>query len=120
MTARALLSVFAVYVVFWCVCGLALWGLLRGTTAAPACPLWHLTSAFAVAWTAGFLSLVVPGGLGVREGTLLLLLRDYYPLEVAAALVVMARILWMACELACVAIAFLCIRVRGAEKGCEP
>ena len=62
----------------------------------------------------------LPGGLGVREDTLLLLLRDYYPLEVAAALVVMARILWMACELTCVAIAFLCIRVRGAAKARGP
>jgi uncharacterized membrane protein YbhN (UPF0104 family) len=53
-----------------------------------------LTAAFAFSYTLGFLAIFVPGGLGVREGILILLLSHYFPLPVATLISLFSR-LWM-------------------------
>jgi uncharacterized membrane protein YbhN (UPF0104 family) len=57
--------------------------------------LWpFLTSIFAFSYILGFLSIFVPGGLGVREGILVYYLSSYFPLPVAALIALLSR-LWM-------------------------
>jgi hypothetical protein len=48
---------------------------------------------FAVAWLAGFVSLVTPSGLGVREGIMSSLLAIYMPVSMAVIVALVAR-LW--------------------------
>jgi len=53
-----------------------------------------LTSIFVFSYLAGFLSIFVPGGLGVREGLLIYYLSGYFPLPVATLIALLSR-LWM-------------------------
>ena len=57
--------------------------------------LWpFLTSIFVFSYILGFLSIFVPGGLGVREGILVFYLSSYFPLPVATLIALLSR-LWM-------------------------
>ncbi len=57
--------------------------------------LWpFLTSIFVFSYILGFLSIFVPGGLGVREGILVYYLSSYFPLPVATLIALLSR-LWM-------------------------
>jgi len=60
-----LVPLVACYLAFWAVTGVGL--RLLGSGLGLQIPLLALTAAYAVSWAAGFLSLIFPGGLGVRE-----------------------------------------------------
>ncbi len=66
-----------------------------------------LAGGYAFAWEVGFLSLITPSGLGVKEGVLFLVLRLAFPAPVAAALVVLSRLWQTLAEVACASIAWL-------------
>ena len=51
-------------------------------------------AAFVVAWLAGFISLLTPGGLGVREGVAIALLAPMVGTDVAALATVVSRVTW--------------------------
>ena len=53
-----------------------------------------LTACFAFAWIVGFLSFLTPGGLGIREGLLGLLLSNYMIPSQATNVALLCR-LWM-------------------------
>ncbi|MDX6556506.1 MAG: glycosyltransferase 2 family protein [Miltoncostaeaceae bacterium] len=58
----------------WLIFGLALWLTARALFAAPAAELLPMAGAFAIAWIAGFVAVIAPGGIGVREAVLVGLL----------------------------------------------
>ena len=70
---------------------------------------------FALAYAAGFLALIAPGGIGVREGVLALLLGSYLPVSVAIVIAALARLLMTAIEVLC-ALPPVLKRVRYGEK----
>ncbi|HKZ10568.1 MAG TPA: lysylphosphatidylglycerol synthase domain-containing protein [Rhodanobacteraceae bacterium] len=53
---------------------------------------WLLTAVFALAWVVGFVTPGAPGGLGVREGLMLLMLAPVYSAATASVLIVALRI----------------------------
>ena len=59
-----------------------------------------LVGGYAFAWEIGFLALVTPSGLGVKEVALTLILRLIFPTPVAAAIVVASRLWQTLAELA--------------------
>jgi uncharacterized membrane protein YbhN (UPF0104 family) len=68
-------------------------------------------SAFVASWLLGFLSVVTPGGLGVREAALVLLLRPTLSLPQATGLALVARLTWTGVEAAGILLGlFLCRR----------
>ncbi len=67
----------------------------------------YLTAALLVAGLVGVLSVFAPGGLGVREGGLLLALSVIMPQPAAAVIVLATRIWTSAGELLCVSITFI-------------
>lgn len=80
----------------WGVYGVGLWCLTAGVSAGPVGgDVWSFTGVFAGSYVAGYLSLVTPGGLIVREGVMTLLLAAVTPIPaaMAAVLAVLAR-LW--------------------------
>lgn len=85
----------------WGIYGLGFWCLLKGLTPAPAAGPVTLTGVFAAAYVAGYLVLVAPGGLVVREGAMTALLAALTPLgaAVGGAVAVAARIWVTATEL---------------------
>jgi hypothetical protein len=74
-----------VNVVAWVGYGTSLWLLARGILPATQLELPRAIAVFTASYLAGFLALLAPGGLGVREGLFILALQQ--PLGIAAATV---------------------------------
>ncbi|MGQ9552526.1 MAG: lysylphosphatidylglycerol synthase domain-containing protein [Anaerolineae bacterium] len=89
-----IIALFAAYCLYWLLCGVGFWLLSLAVGAALAPPLLPWVSAFAAAYVVGYLSLLTPSGLGVRESVLALLLARFAggnPVIVAA----LAARIWM-------------------------
>lgn len=86
------------YSVFWALQGLGLfWALLGfGYRSSPLV----LTGIYALAWAAGYISLLAPAGVGVREGTFVALLSGGVPGGIAGVLALWARLFTSGTELA--------------------
>jgi hypothetical protein len=76
----------------WLGYGLALVWLLRGTLGGVELDWVRATGAFTASYLAGYLFLLAPGGLGVREGILVLLLQDSIGPGNAVALAATSRL----------------------------
>jgi hypothetical protein len=82
------------YVGVWLVMGLSFAAFVRSVTPLDAAAWPYLVACWAAAYVIGYLSLLTPSGLGVREGVMALLLATVLPTGVAAVVAVAAR-LWM-------------------------
>jgi uncharacterized membrane protein YbhN (UPF0104 family) len=49
---------------------------------------------FCISWAAGFLFLIMPGGIGVREAMIVLLFQNYIPATIAIIISIIGRIWW--------------------------
>ncbi len=87
------LVLFVLYGLAWLLYGSSFWFLVWGLGFPPG-PFWAVTASFGAAYLIGFLALFAPGGVGVREGILVLLLSPMYGAGVAALISVVSR-LWM-------------------------
>ena len=86
------------YALQWVIAGTAFVFFLAALTQ-PASGDWlALIGVFPLAWTCGFLSIITPGGLGVREVTLGLLLAAFMPASLAAFVAGTSRLWWMVAE----------------------
>lgn len=79
------------YIGAWVLYGASFWCLLRGIGLENP-PFWSMAAAASAAYLIGFLALFAPGGLGVREGVLLVLIAPHLPAGLAATVVVIARV----------------------------
>ena len=90
----------------WGLLGLSAWATLQGVLPDPpglTLATWaQLTGSIGLAYVAGFLAVVLPGGVGVREYFLLTLWGFLGVAEpLIAAAVILLRLVWTAAELAC-------------------
>lgn len=83
----------AVNAVAWVGYGIALWLLARGTLPAARLDRSTAVAVFTASYLAGFLALIAPGGLGVREGLFILILQQPLGIAAATALAVASRLL---------------------------
>lgn len=113
---RSMAYPFAVFFFFWGGMGFSFWLLAASLTEVELSLLPQMVSAFTLSWVAGFFSFITPGGLGVREGALTLLLKPFFPLYAAAALALLSRIWWMGGELLALFISQLWERSRGRKS----
>ncbi|MDO8740488.1 MAG: lysylphosphatidylglycerol synthase domain-containing protein [Candidatus Woesearchaeota archaeon] len=90
----SLLGLLAFYMFSWVVNGMGFYLLIKSFYATPLSLILPLTGAFAVSWIIGFLSLITPSGLGIREGILTFLLGFYFPLPIAIIISLVSR-LWI-------------------------
>jgi uncharacterized membrane protein YbhN (UPF0104 family) len=97
----AWLALGLVYVTFWVLYGMSTW-LVAESLAPGACGncFVEVVSGAALAWLGGFLVLFVPGGLGVREVALTLLLSPTLGAAEAALVALLARLAGMVAEVA--------------------
>ena len=110
----ALVAGFGTNVVAWVAYGMALVALARGSLPGVALPFGEATGIFAAAYLAGLVAVITPGGLGVREGALVLLLTPLTGSRVALALAIASRVLFTVAELVAAA-PFLLSRERAAS-----
>ena len=79
-----------------------------------------LIAAFAAAYVLGYLSMLTPSGLGVREGVLVLLLEPLFPEPLPVVIALAARI-WMTLgELGAAGVAALTLRRTRTSPPTEP
>ncbi|MEP7200217.1 MAG: hypothetical protein ABI874_10390 [Chloroflexota bacterium] len=74
----------------------------------------RLTGAFAGAYAIGFLSLLTPSGLGVREAALVFFLNSAYPVAVVTVIALLSRVWLISGELLCTGITLVITRGRHA------
>lgn len=86
------LGIFLVYLLSWIVYGVSLWTMLKGLSPTDI-GIWEGSAAFVAAYLIGFLAVFAPGGLGVREGVLTLLLSTHMDASLAGVVAVASR-LW--------------------------
>jgi len=86
----------------WTLYGLGFWSLCQGMVGEAGPSFLPATGIFAAAYVAGYLVLIAPGGLLIREGAMVALLVAITPLTtpVAAALALAARLWATVAELA--------------------
>lgn len=65
-----------------------------------------MSACFAFAWIVGFLSFLTPGGLGIREGLLGVLLANYMPAQQATSVALLCRVWMLSAEIVLASIAF--------------
>lgn len=95
-----ILALAAMYAAAWAVYGLSGMLLVKGMTGLSWSAAAAAMPAFVFSWLLGLISFVVPGGLGVREGALVVLLAPAVPVAAGLSLSLVSRVMWMACELA--------------------
>ena len=78
-----------------------------------------LTACFAFAWVIGFLSFLTPGGLGIREGLLGLLLANYMPASQATLVALLCRVWMLSAEIILAGAAFYLRKKSNFEHECN-
>jgi glycosyltransferase 2 family protein len=116
--AAALLG--AGYVLYWVVTGVAFAALVRSLYPLAAADLPLTVAAYAAAYAIGFLALVTPAGLGVREAVLTVALAPIMPVGVALAVALLSRLWTMLVELLGAGLAHLVDRGQAARQPATP
>jgi glycosyltransferase 2 family protein len=104
------------YLLSWILFGAAFWIFVMSVTNNHSLGLFFLTGVFVVSNVTGFFAVFVPGGLGVREWIIGILLAGYVPAGVGILVAFLLRLLTTLVELICVL--FVLIR-KGSLYGKE-
>jgi uncharacterized membrane protein YbhN (UPF0104 family) len=88
------------YAAYWAVTGLAFAALVASLHPLAASDVPLVVAAYAAAYAAGFLALLTPAGLGVREGVLVVALAPVLPAGPALVVALLSRVWMMLVELA--------------------
>jgi len=96
---RDVLLLLGVFFTAWIIQGAAFFLLLNSIYSTPLNLFMAIAGSHVISWTIGFLVLFAPGGMGVREGVLALLLKTLIPLPIALGISLLSRIWVIVCEL---------------------
>ena len=107
LRGRTLALMVALDAAGWVATGLGAWALARALGATAGLDAFLLLGAFALSWLLGVLVPLAPGGLGLREGSLVLTLGAAVGAGPATALALALRVVSLAGELVAIAIAEL-------------
>lgn len=105
------------YVAFWIGAGVGFNLLISSVHEIPLRHAPIVVASLSMAWFAGYVAFLVPAGVGVREGTLALLLSRILPSPLPAVLALLARVWWTAAELVLVLAAVKQGRQNSASDG---
>jgi dolichol-phosphate mannosyltransferase len=107
LRGRTLALMVALDAAGWVATGVGAWALARALGATAGLDAFRLLGAFALSWLLGVLVPLAPGGLGLREGSLILSLGAAIGAGPATALALALRLVSFAGELAAIAVAEL-------------
>jgi len=112
-----LMAYFAAYFASWFGFGTAFWLFISAFTGDFALSSWIVVAGgFSAAYIVGLLAIFVPGGLGVREGLLVLFLLGLAGEGMAETLSISQRVWFTAAELTFVAISLIFLRRKNDKK----
>jgi uncharacterized membrane protein YbhN (UPF0104 family) len=89
----------------WFLFGFIFWVFIKSITPVSLDIYLSLTGAFAGSFTLGFLAVFAPGGIGVREGILVVLLSNFFPTPVATLISLVSRVWITLAEVLCSCVA---------------
>jgi uncharacterized membrane protein YbhN (UPF0104 family) len=89
----------------WFLFGFIFWVFIKSITPVSLDIYLSLTGAFAGSFTLGFLAIFAPGGIGVREGILVILLSNFFPTPVATLISLVSRVWITLAEVLCSCVA---------------
>lgn len=101
-----LLRVLGVYLLLWGLLGIAFFLFIKSLYSVDSSQLRVVTGIYAISWSIGFLSVITPSGLGVREGVLNMLLISVLPPATAMLVALLSRLWTLSGELAVTGVAF--------------
>ena len=104
--SRLWINVIAGHVLLWICQGFAFFLFVKSLAPLAWTDAGILAACFAFAWVVGFLSFLTPGGLGIREGLLGLLLANYMPAPQATLVALLCRVWMLSAEIVLAGIAF--------------
>ena len=111
LRGRALALVIAVNALGWLATGAAAWALVHALSEEETPALAWLIGVYSFAWLLGFLVPLLPGGLGLRDGTLVVLLAGAFGTGVATAIALALRLANTFGELVAIGVTELTYRV---------
>ena len=100
------LCLLGAYLLLWVLLGTAFFLFIKSFYPVAPSQLLVVTGTYAVAWSIGFLSVITPSGLGVREGVLSLLLTSALPPATATLVALLSRLWTLSAELIVTGMAF--------------
>lgn len=103
---RQWLHIIANHLLLWMCQGLAFSLFVRSFVPVRWAHTGIIVACYAFAWIVGFLSFLTPGGLGVRESLLALLLTSYMPTSQATLVALLCRLWMLSAEIVLAGIAF--------------
>jgi len=95
---KQILNLFFMYLAAWLIAGVSFYLITSGVTSVHLEQLPSLIGIFSLSWVIGFLSFLTPGGLGVREGIMISLLRFHFSSPLSFLISVVNRISLTLCE----------------------
>jgi glycosyltransferase 2 family protein len=114
---RAMICVLGFYVTMAFFNGLTFWQVMRAAPDGARCPVAVVVAANSVAWLVGFFALFAPGGLVVREASIVVLLSGWLRPEQAVTVALAWRAVQVAAELVgCLAIVLLGLSRDGSGR----
>ncbi len=116
LRGRTLALMVALDAAGWVATGLGAWALARALGATAGLDAFLLLGAFALSWLLGVLVPLAPGGLGLREGSLVLSLAAAVGAGPATALALALRLVSFAGELVAIAVAELAALALGRRE----
>jgi glycosyltransferase 2 family protein len=117
MPAPGTVALLAVgYAAYWAVTGLAFAALVASAYRLSPGDVPLVVAAYAAAYAVGFLSLLTPAGLGVREGVLVVALSPVLPAGPALVVALVSRVWMMVAELAGASVAQLAATPRSRRR----
>ncbi len=99
LSVSEVLCLIGSYLLLWGLLGLAFFLFTKSLYLVLTSQLLMITSTYALAWSIGFLCIITPNGLGIREGILNLLLTIIMPPATATLVALLARLWTLSAEL---------------------
>jgi uncharacterized membrane protein YbhN (UPF0104 family) len=95
---------FLVYLGTWIFLSIGVWFASASLVLVPFQQVLKLGSAFAISFVAGFIVLLAPSGLGVREGVFAAIVSGIFPIYIAVIVAIILRLAFTVAEIAALAI----------------
>jgi len=105
-TYTGILKHFALYSVVWIILSSAFYLFVSSLTSLEGVNTIQFLTIMPLCWIVGYIMIFAPGGIGVREGMLVLLLGEILPHEIALVIALSQRVWFTIIEGVCVATAF--------------
>lgn len=97
-----------IYLLIWLCLGISFFLFVNSIYPIPVTQLPLITGIFSFAWSIGFMSLVTPGGLGIRESILTVLLTTCLPPATATLVALLSRVWVISVEILLAGVAWGC------------